>query len=166
MASVFFPRGCSAIQNGRLYHPGSEGVFHVSSPDLAIPWPLSDGEMILSKKTNRPVLSAYDIMLILNKNTLNEPLPEQICFPWKNGFMHRQTTYVDIGRRGQKDTIQITALLPCKEDKGRSYGNTRPSCHRTDAHLCRKSYPDLRYVPDTGQRVYCRDPFWGNHTIF
>ncbi|HOO42138.1 MAG TPA: dTDP-4-dehydrorhamnose 3,5-epimerase [Bacteroidales bacterium] len=32
------------------YHPESEGIFHVDSPSLAIPWPLSTQEMILSPK--------------------------------------------------------------------------------------------------------------------
>ncbi len=32
------------------YHPASEGIFHIDSPALSIPWPLSSGKMILSEK--------------------------------------------------------------------------------------------------------------------
>ena len=47
---VLSPVAVVQYKTDAFYHPGSEGVFHVSSPDLAIPWPLSDGEMILSEK--------------------------------------------------------------------------------------------------------------------
>lgn len=32
------------------YTPSSEGIFHIDSPALAIPWPLPAGKMILSEK--------------------------------------------------------------------------------------------------------------------
>ncbi|MFA5443592.1 MAG: dTDP-4-dehydrorhamnose 3,5-epimerase [Bacteroidales bacterium] len=50
---VLSPRAVVQYKTDVCYHPECEGVFHVDSPALAIPWPLSAGEMILSEKDKR-----------------------------------------------------------------------------------------------------------------
>jgi dTDP-4-dehydrorhamnose 3,5-epimerase len=50
---VISPRAVVQYKTDVPYHPESEGIFHIDSPALAIPWPLSAGEMILSEKDKR-----------------------------------------------------------------------------------------------------------------